>query len=117
MITYETYMSVSFNLGSGRVSTDFIRSQFDYGTRQRRGVRGYDSFSATLVLTQSDMADWVNFWTALDYGTDKFYTDEVVNHDTTSAKICRFTSGYEVAQIGANKFVVTVPLELIQTGT
>ena len=62
------------------------------------------------------MADFISLWTALNDGNDKFLTDEVINSDTTTAKIVRFTSGYSVAQIGANKFIVTVPLELIQTG-
>ena len=109
-------MSVSFNLGSGQVSTDFIRSKFDYANRQRRAVKGYDTFSVKLVMTQTEMTAWVSFWLALDYGTDKFTTDEVINHDTTTGKVCRFTSGYQVTQIGANKFIVTVPIEIIQTG-
>ena len=118
MISYATYMSVSFTLGSGKVSTNFIRSSFDYGARQRRAVRGYDTFSVRLVLDEGngEMTEWTTFWAALDYGTDKFYTDEVINSDVTSAKIARFMSGYDVSQIGANKFIVTVPLELIQTG-
>lgn len=117
MISYETYMNTSFNLGSGSASTDFIRSQFDYGTRQRRAVKGYPTFSAKLVLTQTEMNNWDTFWTALDYGTDKFTTDEVINNDDTTGKTVRFTSGYQVSQIGADKFIVTVPLELIATGT
>ena len=116
MIIYETYMNTSFNLGTGSVATNFIRSQFDYGTRQRRGVRGYDVFSVTLVLDQAEMINFADFWADLNYGNDKFVTNEVINNDQTTAKIARFTSGYQIAQIGANKFVVTVPIELIQTG-
>ena len=117
MLSYETYMRTSFNLGSGSVATNFIRSQFDYGTRQRRGVRGYDVFSVTLVLDQAEMINFKAFWTDLNYGNDKFITDEVINDDRTSSKTVRFTSGYQIAQIGANKFIVTVPLELISAGT
>ena len=117
MLSYETYMSTSFNLGSGVAATNFIRSQFDYGTRQRRAVRGYDVFSAKLVLDQAEMINFVDFWADLNYGNDKFYTNETINTDTTSSKTVRFTSGYEVSQIGANKFMITVPIELIQTGT
>ena len=116
MISYETYMNTSFNLGSGTASTDFIRSEFDYGTRQRRATRGYDTFSVTLVLDSTEMDNWETFWVALDYGTDKFTTNEVVNNDQTTGKVCRFTSGYNVQQIGNSKFIVTVPLELISTG-
>ena len=118
MISYSTYMSVSFNLGSGSASTNFIRSNFDYGARQRKAIRGYDTFSVRLVLDEAngEMTDWLDFWSALNDGTDKFYTDEVINADETSAKIVRFTSGYQISQIGANKFIITVPLELIQTG-
>lgn len=117
MISYETYMTVSFNLGSGSVATNFVRSQFDYGARQRRAIRGYDVFSAKLVLDSNQMDAWVAFWVALNDGNDKFYTNQVINSDTTTAKIARFISGYEVSQIGANKFIVTVPLEIVQTGT
>jgi len=118
MISYGTYMGVSFNLGSGSVATNFVRSQFDYGIRQRRSVRGYDTFGVRVVLDEAlgEMTDWTDFWTALNYGNDKFYTDEVINSDITTAKIVRFMSGYEVSQFGNNKFIVTVPLELIQTG-
>ncbi len=117
MIIYETYMNTSFNIGSGSAATNFIRSQFDYGARQRRGIRGYDVFSASLVLDQSEMINFMHFWDLLNDGNDKFYTNEVINNDQTTSKIARFTSGYQVAQIGANKFIVTVPIELIQTGT
>lgn len=117
MISYETYMSTSFNLGSGSASTNFVRSQFDYGARQRRSIRGYDVFSARLVLDRTEMTNFEHFWSLLNYGNDKFYTDQVINSDTTTAKIVRFTSGYEVSQIGSNKFMVTVPIELVLTGT
>ena len=119
MVSYSTYMSKSFTLGAGSVATNFIRSQFDYGARQRRGIRGYDVFNARLVLDEDngEMSDWLTFWDALNYGNDKFYTNEVINADTTTTKIARFISAYEISQIGDNKFIVTVPLELISTGT
>lgn len=119
MESYETYMSVSFNLGEGSSSTNFIRSQFDYNTRQRRAVKGYDTFNARLVLNEDngEITDFKSLWSALNYGNDKFTTDEVINDDITTGKIVRFTSGYKISQqIGANKFIVTVPLELIETG-
>ncbi len=109
-------MSTSFNLGSGSAATNFIRSQFDYGTRQRRGVRGYDVFSVSLVLDQAETINFEDFWADLNFGNDKFYINEVINNDQTTAKIARFTSGYQIAQIGADKFIITVPIELIQTG-
>lgn len=114
---YETYMNTSFNLGSGSISTNLIRSQFDYGARQRRGVRGYDTFSVKLVLDADEMINFMHFWDMLNDGNDKFYTDEVINGDQTLGKIVRFTSGYQSSQIGNSKFTVTVPLELISKGT
>lgn len=110
-------MSTSFNLSSGSVATNFVRSQFDYGTRQRRGIRGYDTFSVKLVLDQTEMINFMHFWDMLNDGNDKFYTDEVINGDQTLGKTVRFISGYSADQIGNNKFIVTVPLELILTGT
>ena len=118
MISYSTYLSVSFTLNSGTITTPFIRSSFDFGVRQRRVVQGYDTFSVRLVLDEDngEMTEFRALWTALNNGTDKFLTDEVINSDETTAKTVRFISGYSISQIGANKFIVTVPLELIATG-
>lgn len=118
MEAYETHMTASWTLGAGKASTNFIRSSFDYGTRQRRAARGYDTFNVRLVLDEGlgQETEWKALWAALNDGNDKFTTNEVINSDITTGKIARFISGYDIAQIGANKFIVTVPLELIQTG-
>lgn len=116
MISYETYLDSPFSLGSGVIGTNFIRSQFDYGIRQRRAVRGYDTFSAKLVCGEDEMDAWIPFWDALNDGNDKFYTNMAINGDLSTAKIVRFTSGYTVSQIGGGRFIITVPLELIETG-
>jgi len=119
MESYETYMNVSFNLGTGVASTNFIRAQFDYGIRQRRAVKGYDTFDVRLVLDEGagEMTSFLTLWGVLNFGNDKFTTDEVINGDKTTGKIVRFTAGSSMSQqIGDNKFIITVPLELIQTG-
>ena len=117
MISYETYMNTSFRLGSGSAATDFIRAKFDYGTRQRRTARGYDNFFVSMCLTLEDSIVWKSFWLALNYGTDQFVTNEVINGDVTYNKVARFTGTYDISQIGNNKFLVSVPIELIQSGS
>ena len=117
MIKYEDYMSIHFMLSSGEVATNFVRSSFDYGVRQRRAVSGYDGYNVKLVLPKAALEVFQTFWADLNDGNDKFYTDEVVAGDFTLNKTVRFTNGYSISDLGCNIFSIAVPLELIQTGT
>ena len=116
MLSYESYLTICWILSTNQASTNFIRSQFDYGTRQRRAVRGYDVKSVRLILNDTELTAWQTFWADLNYGTDKFTTDQAINGDTTTGKIARFTSGYTLAELGASQYEISVPVELIQTG-
>ncbi len=116
-VIYETYNLPSFTLSTGTVSTNFIRSRFDYGTRQRRAVRGYDAYNVRVVIQSAvDLTSWELLWSDLNDGNDKFYTDETLNGDTSASKIVRFTSGYTIRDITVGKFEITIPIEIIQTG-
>lgn len=113
---YEDYVTECWTLSSAQAATNFIRSQFDYGTRQRRAVRGYDTQGVRIVLDSTQLTAWESFWLLLNDGTDKFYTDQVINGDTTTGKIARFMTGYTLSELGGDLFEVSVPVELIQTG-
>lgn len=116
MLQYEDYDIGIFTLNTGKDATNFIRSQFGYKDKQRRAVKEYENFNVRLVLTMPKLESFEAFWELINFGNDKFLTDQIINSDLTSGKIVRFTSGYNISQIGADQFIVTVPLELIQTG-
>lgn len=109
-------MNKDFTLSSGQNGATFIRSEFDYGIRQRAGLRGYDTFNANLILNATEAQDWLSFWDALNDGVDAFTCDVAINMDLTTGKTVRFTSGYSTKQIGNGYFELSVPLELISTG-
>ena len=116
-LKYETYIPTKcWTATTTTVGQSFIRSQFDYGIRQRRAVRGYDSQVMVIVLNATELAAWKSFWLALNDGTDKFYTDQWINQDATANKIARYTNPYVVTEIDFDIFEVSAGVELIQTG-
>lgn len=116
-ITYETYLpNKCWTLSSSQASKDFIRSDFDYGARQRRAIKGYDTQRVNLVLSASELALWKSFWTAIANGADTFYTSQYIHQDGTTNKIARFTDTFSVSEIDNNMFEVSTNVELIQTG-
>jgi hypothetical protein len=115
MITYGDYNLPDWTLSAGASATNFIRSQFGFGTRQRRAVRGYDVYGVRIVIESSDdLTSFKTFWNDLNDGNDKFYTDQVINGGTSTSKIVRFTNGYTIKDLSVYKFEITIPLELIQ---
>ena len=117
LLKYETYITDKcWTATTTKAGQSFIRSQFDYGIRQRRAVRGYDSQSMVIILTSTELTAWKSFWVALNYGADKFNTDQWINQDSTTNKIARYTTPYSVSEIDFDIFEVTAGVELIQTG-
>lgn len=116
-VKYETYFpNICWTLSGTVVATNFIRSQFDYGVRQRRALRGNDNYSVRIVLSnQTDMDQWLLFWSDLNYGNDIFITDQIIDGDTSVDKNVRFTSGYSNRDIGNGLQEITVPVEHLQT--
>lgn len=117
MIKWEDYIDKKFMLSSGTASTNFIRSTFDYGKRQRRALKGYDTYSVKVYLEYWETLKFIEFWEDLQEGTDKFYTDIIISGDASINKTVRFTSGYQMQDIGCGIYLLNVPLEKVRTGT
>ncbi len=75
MLKYEDYMDACWILGNSQSSQDFIRSDFYYGTRQRRALRGYDIASFGIYVDYTQMIMFKKLWHDLHFGPDKFITD------------------------------------------
>ena len=118
MLKYEDYLSKYFELGSSVEGSSFIRSDFDYGTRQRRAVMSYASHSAQIMLDYGQLLAFKSFWEDLNMGTDIFLTDMVVHGDATLEKQIRFTAPYSVSEWDKDPiFVVKCQFEIIRSGT
>lgn len=118
MIKYEDYLSNNFELSGSQEPTSFIRSQFDYGTRQRRAVRGYSTHDVKLTLEMYELQKFKQFWESLDFGTDIFLTDMVIHGDTTKGKQIRFKTSYSLSEWNQSGiYMLSAQVELIKTGT
>lgn len=117
MIKWSDYLQKCFLLGRSENGEDFIRSRFDYYTRQRRAVRGYPVHHANMTLDDIQLTSFETFWNDLDEGTDIFLTDQVVHGDRTINKQIRFIKGYTLQEISYMRWRVSFSIELIKTGT
>ena len=115
MIKYEDYLTKCWLLNKSRANTDFIRSSFDYGIRQRRALRGYPVAGVRLVLNMGEVLQFKKFWIALNYGTDKFITDQPIFGDPSYGKTVRFTTAYNLSEIGYLKYELTCQVEILKT--
>lgn len=116
-ITYETYLPTKcWTLSSSQAAKNFIRSDFDYGARQRKAIKGYDTQRVNIVVDATELSAWKSFWTAINDGADTFYTSQYIHQDGTTNKIARFTDTYSVNEIDNNMFEISTNVELIQTG-
>lgn len=117
MIKWENYITKSFMLNTSTEPTNFIRSQFDYGVRQRRALRSYPKYVGSVYLEWYDIADFKQFWTDTNEGTDIFNTDMLIHGDDTSNKEIRATAGYSMQELGCGRYKISFPIELVKTGT
>ena len=115
MIKYEDYLDRCWFLNTSQASQDFIRSTFDYGTRQRRALRGYDVANMRLTMNWGELIQFKKFWLKLNYGTDKFKTDQPIFGDPTPNKTIRFITAYSITELSYRKFEVTCVVEIIKT--
>ncbi len=115
MIKYEDYNLPCWLLNQGKAHQDFIRSDFDYNTRQRRALRGYDSIGVRLSLDLGQVIEFKKFWLATNYGTEKFLTDMLVFGDPTLNKTVRFTSSYNLSETSYNRYSITCTAEIVKT--
>lgn len=94
----------------------FARSKFDYGTRQREMYKDYVKSGFRIVLKQSELDTWKQFWSNINNGAGNFYADFLIHGSDNVAKIVRFTRNYSVKNLGALKFEIICNLELLEDG-
>ena len=115
MIKYEDFLDKCWLYNQSRAHTDFIRSTFDYSIRQRRALRGYPDAGVKISLDLGQVLQFKKFWLKLNYGTDKFLTDQFIFGDPTSNKTVRFTTAYSLQEISFQRWMLTCQVEIIKT--
>lgn len=95
----------------------FTRSEFDYGTRQRKNYKGYVASGFALVLHHSKLKIWDEFWSSINDGADVFKADFFVNGSDNLDKIVRFTTSFTKENLGNLKFKIKCSLEILDNGT
>ena len=114
MIKYENYLGLCWLLNSSESSQDFIRSEFDYGIRQRRALRGYPKAGFRLIVEHYDMSKFRQFWHDLNYGTDKFLTDQPIFGSFDTNKVVRFISAYRLKELSYKRWEITCAVEIVE---
>ena len=115
MVKYKTYGLPCWRLNQSQASQDFIRSEFDFNIRQRRALRGTDKANMLITVNGAGMLQWKRFWSALNYGTNKFITDMYIFGDPTVNKVCRYINSYSIQEVGYDKFQITATAEILET--
>ena len=116
MIHYEDYLDICPKINTSVQPTNFIRSQFDYGVRQRKIVGGYVTYPFTLLLQGSGAHNFTRMWADLNDGTDSFYYNNPIHYDFTHNKEIRFTQSYTLTELGNYDYMLSCSIELITTG-
>ena len=119
MLRFEDY-TLPCALLSGSDSAEgssFIRTQWDFGTRQRAVQRGYVTAQFNLLLTHPELISFKQFYSDLFNGSQAFnYSGSVHGNDNLN-KIIRFTAPFLVSPVGNNIFKVSTAIEMINKGT
>lgn len=116
MVHYDDYINKCFILNTSTEPTNFIRSDFDYGVRQRRAVKGYVKYGVKLVLGYDDLVSFQKLWSDLDEGTLGFYSNAMIHGDISLNKTIRFTSGYSLSELGNGRYALSTSIELLKKG-
>ena len=116
MIKYENYLSICWKLNTSQAPQNFIRSQFTFGTRQRRALRGYPQAGFSIVADAAQVQQFKKLWFDLDYGAKKFLTDQPIFGDFNNNKEVRFTSAYQLQELGAYMYLITCSVEMTRLG-
>ncbi len=114
-IDYPSYLPCARLSGNTHIPGDtFIRSQFDYGIRQRKKYCSQYGVGFTFIAkSQGQMKSFSHFYyTTLNDGVNSFLADwQIEGIDGT--KEFRFSSVYNVTALGANKFSISASFDMI----
>ena len=114
MLKYEDYLQKCWLLNESEAHQDFIRSEFDYGGRQRRALRGYPKAGFRLTLDAYQMVKWKKFWDDLNQGTEKFETNQLIFGVFATPKTVRFIQAYRLREIGYMRWEVSCAVEILK---
>lgn len=113
MLKYEDYKLPCWMQGTFSAADNIMRTQFDYGIRQRRKPTGNPAASfAILIKSQKDLESFTKFWGDLHNGVDTWTTDYRFGPYTKKSKKVRFTQPYQMNDLGAGLFEVTCSMEM-----
>ena len=110
-----------FNLGISYEADNRIRSQFDYGIRQRRGKRGLDKVELKFILDKKQLRKFKELWDYLQDGINIFGTSQEVHGiEATGAKHeLRFISAYKIDTLMGTReglYDLSVQAEVLKIG-
>ncbi len=117
MVKWSDYLDKCFLVGGSQQSTNFIRSQFDYGVRQRRVQKGYSTHSFSITVSYDELISFETLWADLNDGTDAWLTDNIVHGNLNADKTVRFISGYTLEERRNHTWSIGCSIELIEKGT
>ena len=113
MLRYEDYKLPCWANGTFNAADNMLRTQFDYGIRQRRKPMGLPTASyAILIKDQKTFESFTKFWGDLNNGVDVWTTDNRFGPYKSKNKKVRFTQPYQMNDLGAGLFEITCTIEM-----
>ncbi len=95
----------------------FIRSDFEYATRQRKVRCAKPIFSASFNFDQSQYDIFRSFFeNDLVEGSREFEADWTVHGIVSAGKVVRFTTPYSETELGNGYYNVSGQFELLEKG-
>ncbi len=114
MKTYEDYNLPCLTLTTFDSGNNRIRTQFDYGIRQRRGAQNLPKMGFNIVIKgRGELNRFTQFWADLNMGIDKFILKQAFGPYTSDKKEVRFTRGYTLQEKGGGLFVLSSEIEIV----
>ena len=116
MVKYTDYMTTEPKLAGSQEPTNFIRSDFEFGSRQKRTLKNYATYQFVITITHLEMLRFKAMWIALNEGADIFSISSNIHGDLSDDKEVRFTQGFAMQEMGNYKYTISCTLEYISKG-
>ena len=119
MIKYEDY-DLPCPLLSNATSQEplgFLRSNFEYNTRQRVTYKGYVKQNFSVICDYATTQRWQLLWNDLHNGADAFNANFMVHANDNINKVVRFIVPFSFTPLGRNIYRATTQIEVLSNGT
>ncbi len=111
----EDYVLKCWVRTQGTARKSFIRSNFDYGARQRQALKPYSNTFFNVTLDVIELEGFFRFWDDILEGAESFETTQALaGVNAGVSKVVRFTEPYTIQEVGYNNYRITAPLEIIE---